>query len=135
VPIRKAFNVEPKYVYRGKTDYLFVFENENQLKTIIPDLNIISSLGGRGTIVTARGDKLDFVSRFFAPQSGINEDPITGSAHTSLVPYWSKELKKEVFSAAQLSDRGGYLQCRYQNGRIKISGECKLYMKGHIYLE
>lgn len=133
--MKSAFNIKPKHVYRGKTDFLFVFENENDIKTIVPDLRVISLLGGRGTIVTGRGDDVDFVSRFFAPQSGIDEDPVTGSAHTTLTPYWSKELSKKKLSSVQLSKRCGYLSCEDLGDRVEISGQCRLYMKGNIYVK
>jgi len=132
--ILKAFNFSPIKAYKGKTDHMLVFDNEEQIKNIIPDLEIIASLGGRGTIVTAKGNDTDFVSRFFAPQIGINEDPVTGSAHTTLMPYWYKELGKDELTAVQLSERKGYLQCKYMGDRVEISGQCMLYMTGEIYL-
>lgn len=132
--MQKAFNFIPKKVFKGKTDYMLVFDNEEQIRNIIPNLDIITDMGGRGTIVTAQGNDVDFVSRFFAPQIGIDEDPVTGSAHTTLTPYWRKELGKDELTAIQLSDRKGYLHCKYLGERIEISGECKLYMVGEIYL-
>jgi predicted PhzF superfamily epimerase YddE/YHI9 len=101
----------------------------------VPDLEKIAKLKGRGIIVTAKGDEVDFVSRFFAPQSGINEDPVTGSAHTTLTPYWAKQLGKNELSAIQLSERKGYLTCKYLNDRVEISGQAKLYLKGQIFIE
>jgi predicted PhzF superfamily epimerase YddE/YHI9 len=98
-------------------------------------LSVIQTLKEvRGVIVTAKGREQDFVSRFFAPQSGIPEDPVTGSAHTTLVPYWSKKLNKNVFNALQLSPRKGYLQCRYEGDRVKISGTAKTYLKGELFV-
>jgi predicted PhzF superfamily epimerase YddE/YHI9 len=94
----------------------------------------VSKLPARGVIATAKGDEVDFVSRFFAPQSGINEDPVTGSAHTSLTPYWSKVLGKTELSARQLSSRSGSLKCRAMGDRVEISGKCKRYLTGEIYL-
>jgi predicted PhzF superfamily epimerase YddE/YHI9 len=88
----------------------------------------------RGVIATAKGDKVDFVSRFFAPQSGINEDPVTGSAHTSLTPYWSKVLAKTELNARQLSPRTGALKCRVKGDRVEISGTCQPYLVGEIFL-
>jgi PhzF family phenazine biosynthesis protein len=130
--IRKCFNIEPKQVFKGKTDYLLVFDNENEIKTITPRLDIISGVDCRGIIVTARGKDVDFVSRFFGPQSGVDEDPVTGSAHTTLTPYWAKQLGKLYLSAVQLSKRRGSLQCRLLDERVEISGECRLYMTGEI---
>ncbi|MGN6531748.1 MAG: PhzF family phenazine biosynthesis protein [Ginsengibacter sp.] len=89
-----AFNIKPQFAFRGKTDYMLVFENEAQIKDVIVNYPTISKLNVRGVIITAKGDKVDFVSRFFAPAVGVNEDPVTGSAHTSLTPYWSKRLGK-----------------------------------------
>jgi PhzF family phenazine biosynthesis protein len=133
--ITDAFDIRPILAFEGKTDFLLVFEKENEIGTITPDFDKISKLNARGIIVTAKGDKVDFVSRFFAPQSGINEDPVTGSAHTTLTPYWSKQLKKTALTAMQLSERKGYLQCQYLNERVEISGQCKLYLIGEIFVE
>ncbi len=130
-----AFNISPSYAFKGSSDFMLVFDNENEINNIVPNFDIISKLSGRGVIVTAKGDKVDFVSRFFAPQSGIIEDPVTGSAHTTLTPYWSKQLGKLELSAVQLSDRKGYLQCKYLNERVEISGKCKLYLIGEIFLK
>ena len=130
-----GFDIKPIEALKGKTDYLLVFENENQIKNINPNFEKISKLKGRGVIVTSKGDNVDFVSRFFAPQSGINEDPVTGSAHTTLTPYWAKKLGKNELTAIQLSERKGYLKCKYLNDRVEISGQGKLYLIGEIYLE
>jgi len=133
--LTNGFNIKPIDALKGKTDYMLVFENENQIKKIAPNFEEISKLKGRGVIVTAKGDKVDFVSRFFAPQSGINEDPVTGSAHTTLIPYWSKKLNKNELTAIQLSERKGYLKCKYLADRVEISGKAKLYLIGEIYLD
>lgn len=130
--ISACFQMEPMESYKGKTDFLFVFKNETEIKNIQPDFKQINSLGGRGAIVTAKGDSVDFVSRFFAPQSGIDEDPVTGSAHTTLTPYWSKKLGKDVLSALQLSSRKGELQCKYMGERVEISGNAVTYLVGEI---
>ena len=86
-----CFSSQPLEAYRGKTDYMLVFNNEDEIKKLIPDIPAISKLKARGIIVTAAGKEVDFVSRFFAPQSGIDEDPVTGSAHTTLIPYWAQK--------------------------------------------
>jgi PhzF family phenazine biosynthesis protein len=127
-----AFGVKPKELYRGKTDFMMVFENESQIKNLKPDFKLLNNMDCRGVIVTAKGDTVDFVSRFFAPQSGIDEDPVTGSAHTSLTPYWSTKLGKKTLSAIQLSRRRGMLSCTDNSDRILISGQAKLYLKGEI---
>lgn len=130
-----GFNLRPSSAYRGKTDYMLVFETEDEISNIIPKMDLISKLECRGVIVTARGEQADFVSRFFAPQSGVNEDPVTGSAHTTLVPYWYSKLGKTDLTAIQLSERKGYLKCRYLNERVEISGKGKLYLVGDIFIE
>ncbi|WP_242130962.1 PhzF family phenazine biosynthesis protein [Aestuariivivens marinum] len=133
--INNCFDIKPQMAFKGKTDYLLVFKNEEQIKTLKPMYYEISKLKARGIIVTAKGNETDFVSRFFAPQSGIDEDPVTGSAHTTLTPYWSKQLSKTELTAMQLSNRRGHLQCRYLGDRVEISGQCKLYLIGEIYFK
>lgn len=130
-----CFNIRPDSAYKGRTDYLLVFAHEDDIRNAIPSLTRISELKARGVIITAKGSRVDFVSRFFAPQSGINEDPVTGSAHTTLAPYWAKRLGKKEMTAVQLSARTGYLQCRLLGDRVEISGQGKLYLAGEIYLE
>ncbi|MGC3943520.1 MAG: PhzF family phenazine biosynthesis protein [Chryseolinea sp.] len=125
-------SIKPVEVYRGKTDYMFVYENERDVSSVIPDFAEIAKLACRGVIVTAPGNEVDFVSRFFAPQSGVNEDPVTGSAHTTLTPYWSKRLNKNTLSAAQLSGRRGQLVCTNLNDRVEISGSARSYLRGEI---
>ncbi len=123
-----------KGVFKGKTDLMFILSNERQVADFVPNLEIIKKLDCRGVIITAPGEKVDFVSRFFAPQSGIPEDPVTGSAHTTLTPYWAKQFKKNSLTAAQLSPRGGLLNCEIKGQRVYIGGQCKTYMKGNLYI-
>jgi PhzF family phenazine biosynthesis protein len=130
-----CIGIKPIEVYKGKTDYISVIDSESSLKNLQPNLKEISKLKARGLIVTAKGDHVDFVSRFFAPQSGINEDPVTGSAHTSLLPLWAKKLGKRNFIANQLSKRGGQLTCEFNNDRCLIGGKAKLYLTGEIKLD
>jgi len=132
--ITACFNLSPLEVYKGKTDYLLVFENETQIKRIQVNFSLLSKVNARGVIVTAKGDKFDFVSRFFAPQVGVNEDPVTGSAHTTLIPYWAKITGKKELTAVQLSKRRGYLRCKYLDNRVEISGLAKTFMIGEIEL-
>lgn len=127
-----CFVVKPVEAYKGKTDYMFIFDDEAHIRTMQPHLDKLSKIRARGIIVTARGSQADFVSRFFAPQSGITEDPVTGSAHTTLTPYWAKVLGKNELRAAQLSARGGKLNCRFLGERVEISGKARHYMKGEI---
>jgi len=129
-----GFNFTPKQAFKGKTDYLLIFENEQQIKSIIPKLNIIGKLDARGIIVSSKGDEVDFVSRFFAPQVKVNEDPVTGSAHTTLIPYWADVFKKDELSAIQLSERKGYLKCKYLSDRVEIGGQVQLYLIGEIFI-
>lgn len=132
--IKQCIGVKPIELYKGKTDLIAVLENEEQVKKVIPFFPEIEKLEARGLIITAKGDTVDFVSRFFAPQSGINEDPVTGSAHTSLTPLWANKLDKHDMVARQLSARGGELICKYASKRCQIGGKTSLYLKGKIYL-
>ena len=128
----KGLNATPTEVLKGKTDYIAEFENEDEIKNIRPNFRELVKIECRGVIVMAKGDDVDFVSRFFAPQSGIDEDPVTGSAHTSLTPYWADKLGKKELTAKQISKRGGYLKCKYLGERVAISGQCSTYLKGEI---
>lgn len=130
-----CFNIKPTMVFKGKTDFLFIYEKEEDIVQIQPVFEKISELDCRGVIVSAKGTNVDFVSRFFAPQVAIPEDPVTGSAHTTLIPYWSAQLHKTEMSAIQLSERKGYLHCKYNNDRVEISGQAKLYLSGEIYID
>lgn len=133
--IVNCFDRKPIEAYKGKTDYMLVYEKEADITHIEPQFECIAKLQGRGVIITAKGDSVDFVSRFFAPQSGIVEDPVTGSAHTTLTPYWARKLNKTELSAIQLSERKGYLHCKLTGERVEISGQAKLYFKGEIYIQ
>ncbi len=135
---------KPLAVFKGKTDYMLVYETQAQVEAITPDFREMSSIPARGIIVTAPGktdgedEPVDFVSRFFGPQSGIDEDPVTGSAHTTLVPYWAEKLGKTELTARQLSKRGGYLRCKLNDdgenpARVDISGQVQLYLTGEIH--
>jgi PhzF family phenazine biosynthesis protein len=132
--IVSCFDRQPLEAYKGKTDYMLVYEQESDIQDIKPQFEAISRLKARGVIITAKGEHVDFVSRFFAPQSGIIEDPVTGSAHTTLTPYWSEKLNKAEMSAIQISERKGYLQCKYLGDRVEINGQAKLYLAGEIYI-
>ncbi len=131
--LSEALGMAPVKAMTGRTDYLLVYSSQRDVETIRPDFSKLAGAGTRGVIVTAPGEKADFVSRFFAPGVGINEDPVTGSAHTSLIPYWSKELGKKRMTAYQVSARGGELICEYMGPRVKISGHAVTYMKGEIH--
>ena len=113
-------------------DYMAVYQNEREVIALKPDFNALSRLDHRGVIVTARGKDVDFVSRFFAPSYGINEDPVTGSAHCTLAPYWAGKLNKTKLSAKQVSKRTGYIDCELKDDRVFLSGKAVFYMKGTI---
>jgi PhzF family phenazine biosynthesis protein len=132
--IISCFNPLPVKAYRGRNDFMIVFSSEAEIREMHPDFINLSKLNARGIIVTAIGDKVDFVSRFFGPQSGIDEDPVTGSAHTTLIPYWKDVLGKDEMDALQVSARGGKLTCKYLGDRIEISGTGTLFMKGTIFV-
>jgi predicted PhzF superfamily epimerase YddE/YHI9 len=133
--IEKCIGVKPVELYKGKTDYMAVIDSEKSVQTLQPDFIEIAKLPARGLIVTAKGDHVDFVSRFFVPRLGVNEDPVTGSSHTKLIPFWSKKLNKNKLIANQLSQRGGRLVCEYQNDRCLIGGKARLYLTGEINTE
>jgi PhzF family phenazine biosynthesis protein len=113
-------------------DYLAVFENEDDVIALKPNFDALSKLDQRGVIVTAEGKDVDFVSRFFAPRYGINEDPVTGSAHCALTPYWADRLSKTKLSAKQVSKRSGYIECELKGERVFLAGKAIEYMKGTI---
>ena len=133
--LEQGLGVKPLKTFKGKTDFMLVFENEDQIKNMNPDFKLIGTVNTRGIIVTAKGDNVDFVSRFFGPQSGMDEDPVTGSAHTSLSPYWAKVLNKTEFTALQLSKRLGKLKCKLLGDRVEISGTAKLFLVGTISID
>jgi PhzF family phenazine biosynthesis protein len=158
IPVTDAmclwFDKRPEEAYKGKTDYMLVFAQEADIVNLQPNLAVIEKLTeSRGVIATAPGDSaakgaaaskgdakvdpnsetVDFVSRFFGPQSGVPEDPVTGSAHTTLTPYWSKRLGKKDLTAQQRSARKGFLQCRDAGDRIAISGQAKTFLVGRLF--
>jgi PhzF family phenazine biosynthesis protein len=127
-----ALAVRPIESYKGRTDYLFVYANEDEIAAIRPDFRKLYVEGVRGIMITAPGKSVDFVSRFFAPGVGIDEDPVTGSAHTTLTPYWSKRLGKTEMKAIQSSKRGGLLTCKLIGNRVEIGGQALTYLEGYI---
>lgn len=133
VDLLEAMGKEPLEVRKGK-DMLLRYRKESDVRTLSPDFEKLKTLDVRGIIATAPGDTVDFVCRFFAPRVGVDEDPVTGSAFTKLVPYWFKELKKRKFRAWQLSKRGGELFCELQTGRVRISGNAVTFMQAHLLI-
>jgi PhzF family phenazine biosynthesis protein len=129
-----AFDPKPTEAYRGKTDWMFVFENESQIRDLEFDLAKIAEFPVRGVIATARGEEFDFVSRFFAPQSGVPEDPVTGSAHTTLTPFWAERLGKHQLQARQISARGGNVSCVWKGDRVLLGGKAVTYLIGEIFI-
>lgn len=132
--LNEAIGKNPVYTLKGKTDYLLIYDNQEVIEQLKPNFFLLNQLDARGVIVSAPGDDVDFVSRFFAPQCGVNEDPVTGSAHTSLIPYWSKVLGKSTLVAKQLSKRGGDIYCEFLDKRVKIAGRAVPYLKGEIII-
>lgn len=128
-----ALKSDPKEVYFDKS-IICVFETESQIRKLKPSIKDFLKLQTHGVIITAPGDDVDFVSRFFAPDVGIDEDPVTGYAHTLLIPLWAEKLNKNKLSALQVSNRGGELFCENLSGRVKISGRAILYLEGEIFI-
>lgn len=128
-----ALGLTPPCVLRAE-DYLVVLEHEQDVRTLTPDMHALSMLDRRGVIVTAPGSDCDFVSRFFAPKFGIPEDPVTGSAHCQLTPYWAGRLGKTDLTAKQISRRGGELGCRLKDDRVEITGQAVTFMEATINL-
>ena len=136
INIEKALNIQPKEVLKSR-DFVLVYDNETAIRNIKIDREFFdeTNLGTGGVIVTAKGDNCDFVSRFFTPQSAILEDPVTGSAHCSLIPYWSKKLNKNEMFAKQVSNRVGELYCIDKGNRVIIKGQAKTYSVGSLWTE
>jgi len=131
-PLAEALGKAPIETWEAR-DYMALYESEDDVRSLAPDMGLLAEVGHFAVIVTAagRGD-VDFVSRFFAPASGIAEDPVTGSAHCTLVPYWSRRLAKKRLHAMQVSARGGELWCEDRGDRVAISGKAVLFLQGNI---
>lgn len=125
----------PVEVLKGR-DFFVVYETEEDVRNLTPDFNALGKIDAIGVIATAEGDSddVDFVSRFFAPAAGINEDPVTGSAHCNLIPYWASMLEKDELHAFQISSRKGELWCVNKGDRVLMSGQAVTYLKGEIYI-
>jgi len=128
----EALGESPIEILRGTDDFLAVFNTEQQIQAMKPDFTKLAKINSRGVVISAPGNDVDFVSRCFFPQTGVDEDPVTGSAHTMLIPYWAKQLDKIQFKAHQLSARGGVLDCNLANDRVLISGKSVIYFEGMI---
>lgn len=134
--LTKAIGTKPKAVYRGKY-WLAEFETEDEVRMLTPDFKALQSIDDIDFLIItapAKDKNIDFVSRFFCPKYGIDEDPVTGSAHCILTPFWSNRLNKKTLNAHQASKRGGYIQCESANDRVKLSGQAVLYLQGSIHV-
>lgn len=127
----EALGRQPTALYEAR-DYMAVFENEDEIRELKPNFPLLMALPNQGVIVTAPGNDCDFVSRFFAPRLGIEEDPVTGSTHCYLVPFWAERLGKQKLFARQLSKRGGELFCENAGERVRIGGHAVTYLAGEI---
>jgi PhzF family phenazine biosynthesis protein len=127
-----AIGKPPLECFRGRSDYMLLFDTQRDIEDLAPNFMQLAQLDIRGIIVTAPGRETDFVSRFFAPKLEINEDPVTGSAHTTLTPFWAGRLGKEALTARQLSKRKGDLKCTLQGSRVHITGKAVTYLTGEI---
>ena len=134
--IARALNIQPKEVFKSR-DYLLVYESEEEVKNIKVDQSILDliNLDPGGVVVTSVGVGSDFVSRYFTPQSSILEDPVTGSAHCSLIPFWSSRLGKQTLFAKQISERGGELFCENKDERVIVAGKARTYATGYCWTE
>ena len=133
--VAKAIGEKPTETYIGDINLYAVFDNEEIISNIEPDFEALLGLDGQGLIISAQSNQYDFVSRYFCPKYGINEDPVTGSAHTTLIPYWADKLNKSSLTAKQVSKRGGELYCQNLENRVLIGGNAVLYMKGLIEID
>ncbi|MCW9706696.1 PhzF family phenazine biosynthesis protein [Fodinibius salsisoli] len=134
--ISQSLNIPPVDVFKSR-DYVLIYEDEEQIRKLSPDKRALEAinLDPGGIAVTAPGQKADFVSRYFTPQSPIFEDPVTGSAHCSLIPYWANKLDKKSLNAYQLSERHGILFCEYREDRVYIGGTARTFSQGTVFLE
>jgi PhzF family phenazine biosynthesis protein len=132
--IEMGLGIKPRSVFKSLYDYMVVLNKQSEIEALNPNLALIKKLSSRGLIVTAQGDEVDFVSRCFFPQSGIDEDPVTGSAHVVMVPYWAKQTGKNKLSAIQLSARRGWLDCELAGDRVLMSGYANTYLEGEFYI-
>jgi PhzF family phenazine biosynthesis protein len=130
----KALGIQPENAFMGKTDLLIVYKSESEILKLNPNYALLKSLPVRGIIATAPGKNVDFVSRFFAPSVGVNEDPATGSAHTTLTVYWNQRTNKVQFNAVQLSERTGVIGCALDGNRVILTGKAITFMEGNIFL-
>jgi len=127
----RGLGAQPLFTAKAR-DFLCVFADEAEVRSLHPDFAVLARLDALGVIATAPGDECDFVSRFFAPRAGVPEDPVTGSSHCTLVPYWAERLRKPGLRARQVSARGGELACTLDGDRVRMAGHCALYLRGEL---
>lgn len=134
--LERSLNIRPQEILKAR-DFVLVYANEQEVRDIMIDRTWFDQLdlGTGGVIVTAKGKNCDFVSRFFTPGASVFEDPVTGSAHCSLTPYWSEKLHKSELTAMQLSERGGQLLCRNMDKRVEVAGSARTYSIGKLFTE
>ncbi|KAE8756282.1 PhzF family phenazine biosynthesis isomerase [Paraburkholderia madseniana] len=128
----QGLSIRPQEVLINQQAYVVIYATEHEVRSVVPDLNLLSTLGPLDVVVTARGDEHDFVSRYFWPANGGDEDPVTGSIHAALAPLWSDRLGRSELVAMQVSRRSGLLHCRVQDDRVYISGQAVQYLEGTI---
>jgi NTP pyrophosphatase (non-canonical NTP hydrolase) len=130
--IFEGLHIAPRELYRGRHDFMVVLDDQLQVEALAPDFRRLAIAPARGIVVTAPGRDADFVSRCFFPQSGIDEDPVTGSAHTMMIPFWAERLGKNKLSAIQLSRRKGHLDCTLTGDRVLIGGHAHTFLQGEV---
>jgi predicted PhzF superfamily epimerase YddE/YHI9 len=133
ITLLSCLSTQPDECWKAR-DFLLVYPDEKDIINLEIDFEKLKSLDALGLIVTSQSKDYDFISRFFAPAAGINEDPVTGSSFCTLIPYWSERLKKGNLNAYQASKRGGHVSCEMKDDRVIIGGQCRLFLKGEINL-
>jgi len=133
--IFEGLGIAQRELYRGRHDFMVVLDSQEQVEELSPNFTILAGAQARGVVVTAPGRDVDFVSRCFFPQSGIDEDPVTGSAHTMMIPFWAGRLGRNKLSAIQLSRRKGWLDCTLAGDRVFIGGQAHTYLVGDIFVK
>ncbi|HMQ49434.1 MAG TPA: PhzF family phenazine biosynthesis protein [Saprospiraceae bacterium] len=131
--LEQALGITPQEVWMGREDYLVILDSEAAVAALKPDFALLKQLQGRGVICSAKGDQVDFVSRCFFPNAGIDEDPVTGSAHTTMTPYWAEKLGKQQLKGLQISKRGGQVQCTMLGDRVALAGQAVTFLEGKLY--
>ena len=134
--IQQSLNIQPKEVFKSR-DYVLVYDSEEEIRNVKIDRQTFDqiNLDPGGVVITSVGNNSDFVSRYFTPQSSILEDPVTGSSHCSLIPFWSSRLNKNHLDAIQVSERTGVLKCQNKKDRVIVGGKAKTYAVGNLWIE